>query len=86
MPNHLVLGIHVADRRRQVPAVQKLLSDFGCSIKTRLGLHDAGDDHCATTGLIILELCGPAAPCRELEQRLKKLRGVQVKKMVFSHV
>ncbi|MCA1808397.1 MAG: hypothetical protein ABR497_00635 [Kiritimatiellia bacterium] len=85
MQKHLVLGVHVSNRRKNVPAVQKLLTDYGSHIKTRLGMHDAGEPQDEATGLILLELSGPRPDCLEFEQKLKKLRGVQVKKMVFGN-
>ena len=36
---HIVLGIHVQNRVTQVPDIQKMFTEFGCNIKTRLGLH-----------------------------------------------
>ena len=42
MKKHLILGVHITNRVKHVPEVQKVLTEFGCSIKTRLGLHEAG--------------------------------------------
>lgn len=55
-----ILGIKIEDRMKEAGEVQKLLSRYGCSIKTRLGLHEVAGDYCSTSGLIILELAGPA--------------------------
>lgn len=82
---HIILGVHLKNRLKQVGAVQKVFSEFGCVIKTRLGLHDVGTDSCGPTGLILLELAGDAACCRELEKRLGKIAGLEVKKMTFDH-
>jgi hypothetical protein len=38
-----ILGVHVAQRTKHTAKVQKNLSDYGCSIRTRIGLHEAGD-------------------------------------------
>ena len=53
-----ILGLHLTDRVKEAIKVQDVLTKFGCSIKTRLGLHDVNDDVCSTNGIIILELCG----------------------------
>ena len=76
-----ILGVHVAQRTKHTPKVQKILSDYGCSIRTRIGLHDAGDGFCSPSGLILLEVVDHAAA---LASALSKVPGVAVKKMVFE--
>ena len=44
---HLIFGVHVTDRAHQVPQVQKLLTEYGCNIKTRLGLHRVDEQVCS---------------------------------------
>jgi hypothetical protein len=79
-----VLGIYISDRMKESRNVQSILTKFGCSIKTRLGLHEVMDDHCATSGIIILELTGDLSECRKLENELLRLENVEVKKMIFK--
>jgi hypothetical protein len=79
-----ILGIYISDRMKESQKIQSVLSKFGCSIKTRLGLHEVTDDYCATSGMMILELTGDVAECRKLENELLKLEHVEVKKMVFT--
>ena len=76
-----ILGVHVAQRTKHTAKVQKILSDFGCSIRTRIGLHDAGDGFCSPNGLILLEVVSRAG---ELAAALGQVPGVAVKKMVFE--
>jgi hypothetical protein len=64
--------------------VQSVLTKFGCSIKTRLGLHEVTNDYCATSGIMILELTGDVAECQKLEHELMEIENVEVKKMVFT--
>jgi hypothetical protein len=66
-----------------VSEVQAILTKFGCTIKTRLGLHEVKDDYCARNGLIILELTGTIEEFYKLENELLKIDGLVVKKMVF---
>ena len=79
-----ILGIYISDRMKESGQVQYVLTKFGCSIKTRLGLHEVTDGYCATSGIIILELTGDTGECRKLENELLKLENVEVKKMVFT--
>ena len=76
-----ILGVHVAQRTKHTAKVQKILSDYGCSIRTRIGLHDAGDGFCSPNGLILLEVVSRAG---ELAAALAQVPGVAVKKMVFE--
>ncbi len=83
--NHVIIGIHIQDRVKQASEVQKLLTDYGCYIKTRLGLHEADDDVCATNGLILLELVGDENKSDELAVKLNAFDGVDAQKMIFIH-
>ncbi|HOR75016.1 MAG TPA: hypothetical protein PKY11_10375 [Kiritimatiellia bacterium] len=76
-----ILGVHVAQRTKHTTKVQKILSAYGCSIRTRVGLHDAYENVCSPNGLILLEVVSQAA---ELAAALAKVPGVKVKKMVFG--
>ncbi|HOO56103.1 MAG TPA: hypothetical protein PLN69_04720 [bacterium] len=84
MQKKTILGVNVNNRAKNAAKIQKLLTDYGCYIKTRIGLHDVMDDFCSTGGLLILELYGDQKKRKELEDKLKAVPGVEVKKMVFS--
>ena len=79
-----ILGIYLTDRIKEAVEVQYVLTKFGCSIKTRLGLHDFSDDNSSRSGLMILELTGDIDECIKLENELLRIEGVDVKKMVFK--
>ncbi len=83
--NHVILGVHIHDRVNQAPDIQKVFTEYGCTIKTRLGLHEVDDQFCAVTGLIVLELTGEEARFEELESKLNAFEGVEVQRMTFSH-
>jgi hypothetical protein len=84
-PNHFILGVHVTDRVRRAGEVQRLLTEYGCNIKTRVGLHHVDGNVCSPRGLILLELVGDEAPCQELARKLAALEGVEVQQMNFAH-
>lgn len=79
-----ILGCYVENRVAEAGEIQGVLTKFGCNVKTRLGLHAVTDGSCAVDGLIILELCGPAAECDALESALAACKGVKIQKMVFK--
>jgi len=84
MSKRTVIGIHIFNRMEEVPQVQRLLTEYGCNIKTRLGLHQIADDSCSTSGLLILEMCGDQEKISEMETKMTQLPGVNVQKMVFE--
>lgn len=82
---HVILGIHVTDRVHHSGEVQNALSEFGCQIKTRIGLHEASKDFCSTSGVILLEMLDEQARIDGLLSRLKSVEGVEVQSMIFGH-
>ena len=82
MSEHVtVLGIRIEDRVKEAGEVQKVLTKFGCSIKTRLGLHEVSNDFCSSSGLILLELTGPKDEQEKLLETLQKIPGTLIRKM-----
>jgi len=79
-----LLMILVNRRKEEAPMVQKILTGWGCIIKTRLGIHDGVLDDCTNTGLIILELVGDEAKNKELVHKLDILSGVNAKLVELS--
>ena len=43
MAKRIIIGVHISSRMKSVPQVQKILSEYGCSVKTRLGLHNVSE-------------------------------------------
>lgn len=79
-----IMGIEIGHREEDALKVQKLLTDHGCSIKTRLGLHEAAGNQCSSSGLVLLEFVGGQdAEIAILETELAKLESVKVRKMEF---
>ena len=82
---HVVLGIHIQNRVKDAPEIQKILTSYGCNIKTRIGLHEVTESFCSGSGLLILEMVGEPAVYNELASRLNAFDGVEVQKMIFGH-
>ena len=79
-----VLVILVDHRKDAAVNVQKVLTTWGCLIKTRLGIHDGVLDNCSDTGLIILELVGEKAKQQELARKVGVINGVTAKLVELS--
>jgi hypothetical protein len=84
MRKRIILGVQVTNRVANALEVQEILTEFGCNIKTRLGLHEVTAAVCSTVGLLLLEAYGDLSKIREMESRLKAVHGIVVKKMVFE--
>lgn len=86
MPDkHIIFGVHVTDRLQKAVEVQKLFSEYGCHIKTRLGLHEVSHEVCSPRGVVLLEMFGDEAKCFELKAKLGAIEGIEVQQMVFDH-
>jgi hypothetical protein len=79
-----VLMVLVDKRADSAVNVQKILTTWGCIIKTRLGIHDGVLDKCSDAGLIILELVGEKEKQKELEHKLSILKGVKTQLVELS--
>lgn len=76
-----IIGVLAERTHDTIVAVQKLLTAYGCYIRTRLGVNEIFFGERA--GLIILELTGDQKQRDLLEKDLSALKQVHVRKMVF---
>jgi hypothetical protein len=79
---HTIFGVHVTRRVENVPAVQAVLTKYGCNIRTRLGLHDADATSCSPSGLVLIDAFG--AETEDFYRELQALQGVVVQRMDFE--
>lgn len=77
MKNFIIVVIN--KRKNEAVTVQKILTEWGCLIKTRLGLHEGVLDDCSEIGSIILEVVGENEKHEELVRKLNLLAGVTAK-------
>jgi hypothetical protein len=68
--------IVINKRKKEAVTVQKILTEWGCLIKTRLGLHEGVLSDCSDIGSIILEMVGDKSKHVELVRKLNLLAGV----------
>lgn len=78
-----IYGIHIPEREKASVEVQDILTRYGCSVKTRLGLHLSTEDGKSQGGLLILELCGTREESDRLKQALQQIDGITLKSMEF---
>ena len=83
--DHIILGIHVTNRLKNAVEVQKVFTEYGCNIKTRVGLHDVDANVCSPSGVVLIELFGSDDEATAMMAKLNEVEGVVVQKMVFGH-
>lgn len=83
MSKRMIIGVNVTSFAKNSGEVQQVFCEYGCSIRTRLGLHDAAEGICAPNGLILLEFTGGAEKASEMTKKLLAIPGIEVKEMVF---
>ena len=78
MDTFKIMVVKVNRRVQKANEMQEILTKFGCNIKVRLGLHEAGDV-CSNQGLIILQLAGDDKEIKAFEKELSGIDGVDAK-------
>ena len=78
-----ILGVQVTQRLKNASEVQDVLSRYGCSVKTRLGIHEFEEHDKDSLGLLILELTGDIEEADGLEKNLEEIEGLVVRRMDF---
>ncbi len=77
-----ILGMLVQHKDKEtIMEVQKIMTSFGCVIRTRLGVNE--DFFGEPAGLILLELMGDEIQMDLLEEDLQRLPDVILRKMVI---
>lgn len=79
-----ILLILIGSRKESAVTVQKVLTAWGCMIKTRLGIHDGVLDECTDSGLLILEVVGDKKKHKEMARKLNLVKGVKTKFVELS--
>lgn len=82
MSKYNIMTIMVEHRKDSAKEMQGLLTEYGCNIKLRLGLHEAVNV-CAEDGLLILQLVGSMQDIEALQAKLNSLDGIQAKLTTF---
>ncbi|MBR4401861.1 MAG: hypothetical protein IKT09_09315 [Synergistes sp.] len=80
-----IMAVRITDRGKSAVDVQKVLTEYGCYVLTRLGLHDQSvPGTCSPAGLLVLQLCSDSEASQQLEKKLNMLDGVKAKLVDLS--
>lgn len=78
---YYIIGLRVDHRHSNALNLQKTLTEFGCNIKLRVGLHEVGEDFCSDDGVIMLQACGGRETIDRMVDGFNALEGVSAKLM-----
>lgn len=80
MTCNTLMAIRISDRDKNAVKIQEVLTNFGCKIAMRLGIHDQDEGNvCSSSGTLILNLCCPPEEAKQVEIELTKIDGVKAK-------
>lgn len=71
-----VIMIKIDRRISDAAKVQNVLTEYGCNIKVRLGLHEISEEHCANDGLILLQVDGEKSHLDTIVEKLNEVEFV----------
>ena len=77
-----IIGIGIENRKETAKTVQDILTEFGCDIKTRLGLNDYKEEECSYKGLILVDVPNRERAL-ELKNKLNNINNLTIKEMEF---
>jgi len=84
MKKKIILGLKIENREELSTQVQHILTKYGCSIKTRIGLHDIDNEDDDSAGIILLECYGDQKQIALLESELLSIETIELQKMYFA--
>lgn len=79
-----IVAIVQENRVETATKVQDVLTNYGCHIRVRLGLHDAQIDKCTNSGIILLQMCADNKVVSEFEQDIKGIPHVDMQYMTIQ--
>ena len=74
-----IIAMTLKGRSDNAVKVQEVLTQRGCFIRARIGLHDGVEDACSNEGLIILQVCGSQEEINRTMEGLNAIDGVNAK-------
>ncbi len=82
--SHNIIAMTLKGRSDNAVKVQHVLTENGCQIKARIGLHDGTGDACSNEGLIILQVSGSDHDVKDLLDGLNGVDGVNAKHITLE--
>lgn len=77
----IILGIKLPNKLNNAVEFQKILTDFNCIIKMRIGMNNSSI-FCSSSGIILLQIDNKPEAVM-LEKTLLEISEIEIQRMVF---
>lgn len=77
----VILGIKLPDKAHNAVEFQRILTEFNCIIKMRIGINNSSI-FCSTTGIVLLQTDNNESAIN-LEKALLEISGIEIQRMIF---
>jgi hypothetical protein len=81
--DYKIVAVKVGNREGVAQDMQRILTEHGCAIKVRLGLHDMPENTCSPAGLVLMEVAGEDPEIRAMVTKLDALPETSAKYIVI---
>ena len=77
----VIIGIKLPNKKTNAVELQKILTEFNCIIKMRIGLNNSSL-FCSTTGIILIQI-EEEENAIQVEKSLLEISGIELQRMIF---
>lgn len=77
----IIIGVKLSDKAMNAVEFQRILTEFNCAIKMRIGINSTSL-FCSRTGIILLQV-EEKEKAEELEQALFEISEIEIQRMCF---
>lgn len=77
----VILGIKLTEKEENAVEFQRMLTEFNCIIKMRIGINNSSI-FCSSSGIILLQI-EKTEDAISLEKKLIEISEIEIQRMVF---
>ena len=77
----VIIGIKLKDKKNNSLELQKILTEYSCEIKLRVGINNSSF-LCSSYGIILLQIDSLDSAIK-LENSLINISGIEIERMIF---
>lgn len=77
----VIIGIKLPNKKTNAVELQKILTEFNCIIKMRIGLNNSSI-FCSSSGIILLQI-EENDNALLVEKSLLEISGIEIQRMIF---
>lgn len=77
----VIIGIKLKDKNNNSLELQKILTEYNCEIKLRIGINNSSF-LCSSYGIILLQIDSLDSAIK-LENSLINISGIEIERMIF---